>query len=174
MSRNVVGTKPQSSGWCGSKSSSSGGAIVLNALATPAPLASCRACTVASCATAVVGVERVARRVREDQLRLELADQVGQPVDGGGVHHERVVAEVEAAEVRAERGRGRLRLAVADLLDALLGLTGLLPELARLAALAVGERDDVRRAAALDDRRDRAGGAPDEVGGVRADDEEPS
>ena len=122
----------------------------------------------------VVGVERVERGVREDQLRLELADQVGQPLDGGGVHDERVVAEVEAAEVGAERGRGRLRLPVADLLDALLGLTRLLPQLARLAALAVGERDDVRRAAALDDRRDRAGGAPDEVGGVRADDEQPS
>ena len=48
MSRNVVGTKPHSSGWCGSKSSSSGGAIVVKALATPAPLASWRACTVAS------------------------------------------------------------------------------------------------------------------------------
>ena len=60
---------------------------------------------------------------------------------------------------------------MADLLDALLGLAGLLPELARLPALAVGEGDDVRRAAGLDDRRDRARGAPDEVGGVRADDE---
>ena len=51
---------------------------------------------------AVVGVERVARSVAEDQLRLELADQAGQPLDGGGIHDERVVAEVEAAEVRAE------------------------------------------------------------------------
>ena len=50
---------------------------------------------------AVVGVERVERGVREDQLRLELADQIGQLLDGGGVHDERVVAEVEAAEVRA-------------------------------------------------------------------------
>ena len=172
MSRNVVGTKPQSSGWCGSKISSSGGAIVLNALATPAPLASWRACTVASCATPWSGLNGSQRGVREDQLRLELADQIGQPLDRGGVHDERVVAEIEAAEVRAERGSGRLGLAVADLLDALLRLAGLLPELARLSALAVGEGDDVRRPAALDDRRDRAGGAPDEVGGVRADDEE--
>ena len=37
-------------------SNSSGGAIVSNALATPAPLASCRACTVPSCATAWSGL----------------------------------------------------------------------------------------------------------------------
>ena len=172
MSRNVVGTKPQSSGWCGSKISSSGGAIVLNALATPAPLASCRACTVASCATPWSGLNGSSAACVRISVRLELADQIGQPLDRGGVHDERVVAEVEAAEVRAERGGGRHRLAVADLLDALLGLAGLLPELARLAALAVGERDDVRRPAALDHRRDRARGAPDEVGGVRADDEQ--
>ena len=79
----------------------------------------------------------------ENDLRLELADQVGEPVDRGGVHHERVVAEVEGAEVGAERGGRRLCLAVTDLLHALLGLPGLLPELARLAALAVRERDYV-------------------------------
>ena len=122
----------------------------------------------------MVGVERVACRVGEDQLRLELADQIGQPLDGGGIHDERVVAEIEAAEVRAQSGRGRLRLRVADLLHPLLGLPRVLPQLARLPALAVGEGDHVCRAAALDDRRDRARGAPDEVGGVRADDEESS
>ena len=121
---------------------------------------------------AVVGVERVLRGVREDDLRLELADQVGEPLDRGGVHHERIVAEIEGAEAGPERGCRGLRLRVADLLDALLGLPGLLPELARLAALAVRERDDVRRPPVRDDRRDRTGGAPDEVGGVRADDEE--
>ena len=119
----------------------------------------------------MVRVERVARGVREDHVRLELADQVDQPLDGGRVHDERVVAQVEAAEVRAERGCGGLRLAVTDLLHPLLRLPVLLPQLARLAPLAVGERDHVRRAPALDDRRDRAGGAPDEVGGMRAHDE---
>ena len=174
MSRNVVGTKPQSSGWCGSKSSSSGGAIVLNALATPAPLASWRACTVASWATAWSGLNGSRAAWVRITLRLELADQVGQPLDGGRVHARAGSRRGRGAEVGAERGCGGLRLAVTDLLDALLGLPVLLPELARLAALAVRERDDVRRAAALDDRRDRAGGAPDEVGGMRADDEEAS
>ena len=57
MSRNVVGTNPQSSGWWGSKSRSAGGAILLNSLATPAPLASCRARIVASrCSAVTAGV----------------------------------------------------------------------------------------------------------------------
>ena len=107
----------------------------------------------------------------EDQLRLERSNQVRQPFDGGRVHDERVVTEVEAPEVRAEGRCGGLRLAVTDLLHTLLGLPVLLPQLARLAPLAVGECDHVRRATTLDDRGDRAGSAPDEVGGMRAHDE---
>ena len=61
---------------------------------------------------------------------------------------ERIVAEVEALELGAERGRRALRLAVADLLHALDRLARLLPELARLAPLAVGEREHACRAAA--------------------------
>ena len=49
----------------------------------------------------------------------------------------------------------------------------LLPQLARLAALAVGQRDHLRVAAGAGADRDRAAGAPDEVGRVRADDEQP-
>src|SRR5256886_6438490 len=72
----------------------------------------------------------------------------------------------------AGRRRSNLRLTTADLLHPRLGLVRLLPELARLAALAVGERDHVRPSSPLDERRDRARGAPDEVGRVRADDEQ--
>src|SRR4029077_7327238 len=46
----------------------------------------------------------------------------------------------------------------------------LLPQLAGLAALAVGERDDLGRAALLHRLGDRAAGAPEEVGRVGADD----
>ena len=99
----------------------------------------------------MVRVERVARSVGEDQLRLELPDQVRQPFDGGRVHDEWVVTEVEAPEVRAEGRCGGLRLAVTDLFHALLRLPVLLPQLARLAPLAVGECDHVRRAPTLDD-----------------------
>ena len=82
---------------------------------------------------------------------------------------ERVVAEVERLEFGAERRGGLLGFFVADLLDALDRLAGLPPELARLAALAVGECDDLGGAAAARRDRDRAARAPHEVGGVGAD-----
>src|SRR6476661_5563725 len=47
-------------------------------------------------------------------------------------------------------------------LDVLDGLALLLPQLARLAALTVGERDDLGRPARLDGLGNRAAGAPDE------------
>src|SRR4029077_6341893 len=43
-----------------------------------------------------------------------------------------------------------------------------------LAALAVGQRDDLGHAAELDGLGDRAAGAPDEVGRMRADDLDPA
>ncbi len=84
---------------------------------------------------------------------------------------EGVVAEIEAFEGRAERGRRALRLAVTDLLHALDRLPGLLPELARLALLAVGESEHERLAAGRGRDGDRTAGAPDEVGAVRSYDE---
>ena len=95
-------------------------------------------------------------------------DDLGQPL---GPDLERVVAEVERAELGAERGGGLLGLGVADLLDVLDRLALLLPQLAGLAALAVGERDHLRGAAVAGGDRDRAAGAPHEVGGVGADHE---
>ena len=61
-----------------------------------------------------------------------------------------VVAEVQAPERGAEAARRRLGLGVADALDVLGRLALLLPQLARLAALAVGERDHLGAAAAGD------------------------
>ena len=86
MSRNVVGTKPQSSGWCGSKRRSAGGAIVVKPLATPAPLASWRAWIVASDGNGMVRVERILSRVAEHYVRLDVAHDVGQLRDRGAVH----------------------------------------------------------------------------------------
>ncbi len=106
--------------------------------------------------------------------RLELADQIGEPLDRGRVHHERVVTEIEAAKAGTERSCSSLGFCVTDLLHPRLGLPVLLPQLARLAALTVRERDDLRRPAPGDDGRDRARGTPDEVGGMGADDEESS
>src|SRR5581483_4416439 len=86
---------------------------------------------------------------------------------------ERVVAEVEALERRAQRGRRPLRLARAHLLDPLDGHPRLLPELAGLALLAVGEGEYLRCAAGGARDGDRASRPPDEVRGVRPDDEQP-
>ncbi len=120
---------------------------------------------------AVVGVERIERRVRQHEARCQLAQEVGQLLDRRSVHHQGIVPEVEAAEARAQRVGGRLGLAVADLLDALLGLPLLLPELARLATLPVGKGDHVDVCARLCSERNGAGGTPDEVGRVGADDD---
>ena len=113
-----------------------------NALATPAPAASPRARSTAANATGWSGLNgsvsvcvistsgansRIPSAIARSASRVDL---------------ERIVAEVEAVELGAERGRRRaLGLAVADLLDLLDRLALLLPQLAGLAALAVGERD---------------------------------
>ncbi|HJS96732.1 MAG TPA: PIG-L family deacetylase, partial [Solirubrobacteraceae bacterium] len=73
----------------------------------------------------------------------------------------------------AERAAGALGLAVADLLDVLdrLGVGGVrvLPELAGLALLPVGERDHPPSSAGRGRDRQRSAGAPHEIGGVGAD-----
>src|SRR5690606_516676 len=120
----------------------------------------------------VVGVERVHEGVREHDVGRLVAEDLYQAFHGGVVDLERVVAEVEAEEPRPYGRRGLLRLLVPDALDVLHRLPRLLPELARLAAFAVRERDDEGLAAVRRRDRDRAGGAPDEVGRVRAHDEE--
>ena len=111
--------------------------------------------------------------VRSD-VRPELADPVGDGSERRAVDLERVVPEVEALELGAERCSGSFRLAVPDLLHALHRLPGLLPELAGLSPLAVGEREHARFPAGRCRNRDRASRPPDEVGGVRADDEQPA
>src|SRR5690606_37823977 len=87
---------------------------------------------------------------------------------------QRVVAEVEAEAPGANGRRGLLGLLVAYALDVLDRLALLLPELARLAALPVGQRDDQGVATLRGRDRDGACRTPDEVGGVRADDQQPA
>ena len=142
MSTNVVGVKLQSSGWCGSNRSSSGGSTISNALATPAPAASARARSTAKNASAWSGLNGSLSVCVSSTSGLNSRITSAMRISASRSIVERVVAEVEGDEVGAEGRRGALRLPVADLLHALLGLARLLPELARLAALAVGERDD--------------------------------
>ena len=122
----------------------------------------------------MVGVERIAVRVRDEHVGRVLPDPVGDRDERLAVDLERVVAEIEALEGRAERGRGPLRLAMADLLHALHRLPGLLPELARLALLTVREREHLRSTPAGGRYRNRAARTPHEVGAVRADHEQSS
>ena len=172
MSRKTVGVKLQSSGWCGSKSRSSGGWNgPPKALAVPGAGGQGARPLDRDVRLRVIRVERIAVGVSEQQVRSEVADPRGERGETGPVDLERVVAEVEALERRAERRRGALRLARADLLDALDRHPRLLPELARLALLAVGECEHARRAPGRGRDRDRAARPPDEVGRVRPDDE---
>ena len=85
----------------------------------------------------MIGVERVGVGVRDQHLRRKLPDALGDQAQCVGVDLERIVAEVEARELRPERMRCPLGLAVADLLDPLDRLALLLPQLARFAPLAV-------------------------------------
>ena len=62
----------------------------------------------------MVGVERVGVGVRDEHVGRELADRVGDREQRVGVDLERVVAEVQAAEVAPSARRGALGLAVAD------------------------------------------------------------
>src|SRR5262249_22778914 len=90
----------------------------------------------------------------------------------------RIIAEVQALELRAERAGCSLGLAVADLLDVLDGLwVGgilILPQLAGLAALSVGQGDHLCIAAIARGDRDSAAGTPHEVRRVGPDHEHPS
>ncbi len=174
MSTNVVGVKLHSSGWWGSNRNSAGGRDRLERARHSGAGGEPAGAVDRVVGDRVIGVERVGVGVGDEHVGRELADPVGDQTEAVAVDLERVVAEVEAVERRAERGRGALGLAVADLLDVLDRLVLLLPQLAGLAALAVGERDHGGLPAAEGRDRDRPAGAPHEVGRVRADHHHPA
>ena len=174
MSTNVVGVKLHSSGWWGSKRNSAGGLIVLKALLHAGAGGERAARSVDGEGDRVVGVERVAVGVGDDHVGGELADRVDEPVERLAVDLERVVAEVEAAEARAERGRRRLGLGVADAASRSRP-SGPPPSTARRTRRA--RRRTARSRCAVPPfcggHGERAAGAPDEVGRVGADREQP-
>ena len=88
--------------------------IVLNSLATPAPLASCRARIVASEATPWSGLNGSCRACPSTTSGLDVAHQLRQLGDRSAVHLERVVAAVEEDDLGAEDPGGRLRLGASD------------------------------------------------------------
>src|SRR5204863_7708212 len=115
----------------------------------------------------VIRVEGVAVGVGEQAVRREGSDPLRERLQPGPADLERVVAQVEALERRPQRRRRALGLALALVLDPLDRHPGLLPELARLAALAVREGEHLCRAAGRGRDRDRTARPPYEVGRVR-------
>jgi hypothetical protein len=119
----------------------------------------------------VVGVVGIVGRVAEHERWLHRPDHTDEPELVVLRQLEGIVAEVERDEiVDAERLRCFLRLRPARGLDPVDGHARLLPELRAIAALAEGEADDGDLVALRGMQRDRAAAAPDEVGGVGADD----
>ena len=161
--------KLQSSGWCGSKRRSSRRLDRLERARDPGARGQRAGPLDRDEGDRVIGVERVAIGVRDDTSRGELADPVDDRARAPRVDLERIVAEVEAPELGAERGRGRAPPRRGGSLDALDRLPRLLPELSRLAALAVGEREHVALPPRSCRQRQRAARPPDEVGRVGAD-----
>jgi len=119
----------------------------------------------------MVEVVRVLERMREHEGGLQRTVDVHQPVDRLRRHAHRVVAEVEELHLAAEQVGGGLGFPAAVGLHALERHSGLAPELRGFAALAEGQAHDLHLPAARGVQRDRAAGAPDEIGGMRAHDE---
>jgi hypothetical protein len=122
----------------------------------------------------MVGIEGIGGGVRDENVWSGLAQEIGEALEGGLRYHQRVVTEVECDQVGADRGGGRGALLAADPFDRLERLIGLVPQVPRLAPLAVRESDDRRAPPAFGVQRDRARRTPHEVRGMGTDDEDRS
>ena len=109
MSTCTVGVKLHSSGWWGSNRNSCGGLIVANALGDAGARGEAARAVDGGVGDRVVGVERVGVGVGDQHVGRELADRVGDPQQRVVVDLQRVVAEIQAAEGRAEVRRRRPR-----------------------------------------------------------------
>ena len=117
----------------------------------------------------MVGIVRVFVAVGEDDLGFALAKFVHHVGNFFRRGNDRIVAHIEEADLRAENFGGARRFGVAIFLHALDGHAIDLPQALGFAAFAVGEAEDPDAIAAFRVERDGAAGAPDEVGGMRAD-----
>ena len=117
----------------------------------------------------MVEVVRVVQRVRQDELRPEIAVERREPVEHLVGDPHRVVADVEKDRPGAQDVRGAHGLVLPRRLHFLDRHSGVAPQLGGLAALAERQADDRDLPAALRVERDRAAGTPDEIRGMRAD-----
>jgi hypothetical protein len=110
-------------------------------------------------------------RVAEHESGLHGADHVDQAELGIPIHHQRIIAEIEELYiVDVERLRGGFGLLAPRRLHLFQRHALFLPELGAFAALAEGQADHRDLVAPLLVQRDGAAAAPDEIGGMRADD----
>ena len=173
MSTNVVGVKLHSSGWWGSNRKNSGGDGRERALHAGAGGEAAGAAD-GGVGDRVVGVEGVGVGVGDEHVGGELADLVG---DALAAPRRRSRAGSRRGPGSGSRRRDAPAARSASPWRIFLTLSivwpVLLPQLAGLALLAVGERDHARRAAGRGGHRERAARAPHEVGRVGADDQHP-
>ena len=102
----------------------------------------------------------------QHKTRIGLAEDVGQPLHVMVGEPQRIVAGIEELDLGAKGGGGALGLVLAAGLDLVQRHAGLLPGELRLAALAIGEADDLDAVSLLRMQRDRAACAPDEIAGM--------
>ena len=101
---------------------------------------------------AVVRVEGILHGMGENDGRLESSHGAGKPVHGRAIQLQRVIAQIEGFEGRAQDPGRRLCFLTPDCFHIFLGLTRFLPELAGLTAFSVRERDHVSTTAQLGSR----------------------
>jgi len=119
----------------------------------------------------VVEVVGILEGMGQHELRLQLPIERHEAIEMRLVDAERIVADVEEHGLAAEDVSGALGFLLAGGLHLLQRGARLPPELRRFAALSIGEADHHDAIAALGVERDGAAGAPDEIRGMRADDQ---
>ena len=120
----------------------------------------------------MIRIVRIVVGVRQHDLRPASAVLLDECLDKRVGRTQRIVAGIEEPDLGAEEPGRALRLGAADLLDAFDRHARFLPGALALAALAVRQAEDAHAIAARRVQRDGAAGAPDEVGGVGAEDED--
>jgi hypothetical protein len=117
----------------------------------------------------MVGVEGVSVGMGQDDIWSQVGHELDQLVKGLIIHPEGIIAQVETLKGRAYGFGSTGGLFVADLFDPLHGLSWFLPQFARLTTLTIRQGHDCSTASVRRGHCNRAGGAPDKIGGMGAD-----
>ena len=114
----------------------------------------------------MIDIVGIFQRMGQHEARIELAVDVDQPVHMRLGEPQRIVAGIEELDLGAEHAAARS----ASSLRPALTFSSVAPASFQanwhLAALAIGQADDLDAIALLGVQRDRASGAPDEIAGM--------